>query len=323
MAVFSCAALVFAAAVPGYAQAGQLEDKEIPVSQDFNAIFAQGDFEVTLAKGTYGVRLTVDKELAPYVEVYVKARTLHFRYNEKEVPKEVKKLYKGKNAPKPVFRTVVHVPEIESISLEDNASLTGTGDFVATRFSLDLTGKSQVKGLTVSAVSAKVTMKKSAQAFLSLRTDNGVEVNMEGSANAKLTVSGKEFAVNAAGSSIVSASGDTGSLNVSTGGSAQASLSVQGVSKAIINAENSSKVVLSGTGERLTVRGNKSANVDAGSFPVRDVEADLAHTAQVMVNLSGTLDVTLVGGSALYYTGSPEFKIRKIVKSTLAPLGTK
>ena len=49
------------------ALSAQLSDKEIPVSE-FNSINVANDFEVTLSRGAYGVRLTVDKELAPYVE---------------------------------------------------------------------------------------------------------------------------------------------------------------------------------------------------------------------------------------------------------------
>ena len=43
--------------------------------------------------------------------------------------------------------------------------------------------------------------------------------------------------------------------------------------------------------------------------------------AKASVNVSDTVDATLQGGAALYYSGTPSFKIGKIIKSTLAPKG--
>ena len=58
----------------------ELSDRDIAVSE-FNAVNVSDDFEVTVSRGTYGVRLTVDKELAPYVEVYVRSKTLYIAYD--------------------------------------------------------------------------------------------------------------------------------------------------------------------------------------------------------------------------------------------------
>jgi hypothetical protein len=41
------------------------------------------------------------------------------------------------------------------------------------------------------------------------------------------------------------------------------------------------------------------------------------------VNVDKEDKVTLVSGASLYYSGTPVFQIDKIVKSTLAPYGTK
>ena len=71
----------------------QVTDKDIVVSE-FNAINVSDDFEVTVARGAYGARLTVDKDLAPYVEVYVRSRTLFITFDEKAVPRDLRKLYR-------------------------------------------------------------------------------------------------------------------------------------------------------------------------------------------------------------------------------------
>lgn len=300
---------------------GQLDEKEIPLSE-FASLNVADDFEVTIAQGAYGIRVTVDSELAPYIEKYVKSKTLYISYDEKSVPKDIKKLYKGKNAPVPVFRVVVYVPVLESITLSDNVTLTGTDTFQAGKFTLELKDKAQVKMLTVNAQSAKIDMRKNTQAVLNLTTERSIEVEAEGNANLKLTLNGKELAVNASSSSVISASGSARSVNVSTAGSSQLNLSVQ-ADRAEITAEGSSKINLSGEGEELKVKASRSATLDGINFHARSCDADLSGSALVNVDVTKSITATLVGGSALYYSGTPEFSIGKIIKSTLAPYGTK
>lgn len=302
-------------------QSAQLSDKEIPVSE-FNSLNVSDDFEVTLSRGPYGVRLTVDKDLAPYVEVYVKAKTLYLSYDEKAVPKELKKLYRGRNGLTPVFRVVAYTPELRSVTLDDNASFIGVEEFVCPDFELTAAGKSQVKNLSVSANSARINLKKNARATLSVRSQRGVEVSADNNANVKLTATGNELTINSEGSSVVVASGPCEALNVLSSGSSQVTVTSD-TKKVNLTTEGSSKVILSGKAESLQVKGTRSSTVDAYSLPVEEVEADLAGSSNVTVSVSRKAEVTLVGGSALFYSGSPEFKINKIVKSTLAPYGTK
>ena len=300
----------------------QLTDKDITVSE-FNAVNVSDDFEVTVSRGTYGVRLTVDKELAPYVEVYVRSKVLYISYDEKAVPKEIRKLYRGKGSLTPVFRVVAHTPELQAVTLSDNATLTGVEEFTAGEFELTMAGKSQVKNLSISATSARISMKKNAVATLNLKTDRGVEVNTDNSANLKLTFTGRELALTADGSSVIVADGgSTRSLNLSTGGSSQVSV-ISDTEKVEVTAEGSSKLTLTGKALEMEVKGSRSSVVDAFAMPMEEVEANLSNSSTVTVSVSKKVSVNLVGGSSLFYSGSPVFEIEKIVKSTLAPYGTK
>ena len=313
--------LVVPQRISAQALTAQLSDKEIPVSE-YNSINVSDDFEVTLARGAYGVRLTVDKDLAPYVQVYVKAKTLFLSFDEKAVPKEIKKLYKGRNGLNPVFRVVAYTPEIQSITLADNAVFIGVEEFVASQFELSAAGKSQVKNLSVVAASARLALKKNAQAVVSVRSERGVEVSMDNNANLKLTATGNELAVHTEGSSVLVASGPCHALNVFSSGSSQVTIT-SNTEKVDLTMEGSSKVVLSGKGDVLNVKGSRSSSADAYSMPFEEVTADLAGSSSVTVSVARKLDATLVGGSSLFYSGAPEFRIGKIVKSTLAPYGTK
>ena len=279
----------------------QLTDKDIMVSE-FNAVNVSDDFDVTVSRGTYGVRLTVDKELAPYVEVYVRSKVLYISYDEKAVPKELRKVYRGKGGLTPTFRVVAYTPELQAVTLSDNAILTGVEEFAANEFELTMAGKSQVRNLSIAAASARVN------------TDNN--------SNLKLTFTGRELALTSDGSSVVVADGPTKSLNLATGGSSQVSVT-SNTEKVQVTSEGSSKLTLTGKAEEMEVKGSRSSVVDAFAMPLEEVEADLSNSSSVTVSVSKKVSVNLVGGSALYYSGSPEFKIEKIVKSTLAPYGTK
>ena len=73
MIAFAAVLLVAPQRAKAQSLSAQLTDKDIMVSE-FNAVNVSDDFDVTVSRGTYGVRLTVDKELAPYVEVYVRSK---------------------------------------------------------------------------------------------------------------------------------------------------------------------------------------------------------------------------------------------------------
>ena len=322
MVAFAAVLLIAPQRAAAQSLSAQLTDKDITVSE-FNAVNVSDDFEVTVSRGTYGVRLTVDKELAPYVEVYVRSKVLYISYDEKAVPKELRKQYRGKGALTPVFRVVAYTPELQAVTLSDNATLTGVEEFTAGEFELTTAGKSQVKNLSISATSARISMKKNAVATLNLKTDRGVEVNTDNNANLKLTFTGRELALTADGSSVVIAEGGTTrNLNLSTGGSSQVSV-ISDTEKVEVTSEGSSKLTLTGKAREMEVKGSRSSVVDAFAMPMEEVEANLSSSSNVTGAVSKKISVNLVGGSSLYYSGSPVFEIEKIVKSTLAPYGTK
>ena len=321
MIAFAAVLLVAPQRAKAQSLSAQLTDKDIMVSE-FNAVNVSDDFDVTVSRGTYGVRLTVDKELAPYVEVYVRSKVLYISYDEKAVPKEIRKMYRGKGSLTPVFRVVAYTPELQAVTLSDNATLSGVEEFVANDFELTAVGKSQVKNLRLTASSARISMKKNAVVNMNLKTDRGVEVSTDNNANLKLTFSGRELALTADGSSVVVADGSTRSMNLATSGSSQVSVSSD-TESVEITSEGSSKLTLTGKALEMKIRGSRSSSVDAFAMPVETVDATLTNSSSVTVSVSKQVTVNLIGGSSLYYSGNPSFQIEKIVKSTLAPYGTK
>ena len=314
------AVLASAFAFPSRAQfVNHLEETTLPVGE-FTMVSANGDFEVTLSKGSYGVRLTTDKNLTPYVQVYVRSNTLYLTYDEKSVPKDIKKLYKGKNASQPVFRAVVSMPQLNGINLDDNVILSSTEAFYGSDVVITLTDKAQVRNLNVQGNSITVDMKKNTQAALTLTADKKMEVTTDDKAILKLAEKAREITLNAKGSSDNALSGEGEILNLNLSEKTTSNVNHR-TKNAVLNVGGSSKLILNGTGEYLEVKGGKNAEVEAVAFPVKTMKAEL-DGGKVNVAVEKELNVTLLGGSSLFFTGSPTLIVNKIVKSTLAPAGT-
>lgn len=314
------AVLAGAFAFPSRAQfVNHLEESTLPVGE-FTMVSANGDFEVTLSKGSYGVRLTTDKNLTPYVQVYVRSNTLYLTYDEKSVPKDIKKLYKGKNASQPVFRAVVSMPQLNGIELNDNVILSSAEAFYGSDIVISLTDKAQVRNLTVQGNSITVNMKKNAQAALTLTADKKMEVTTDDKAILKLAEKAREITLNAKGNSDNALSGEGEILNLNLSEKTTSNVSHR-TKNAVLNVGGSSKLILTGTGEYLEVKGGKNAEVEAVAFPVKTMKAEL-DGGKVNVAVEKEMNVTLLGGSSLFFTGSPTLIVNKIVKSTLAPAGT-
>lgn len=297
----------------------QLEEKTLPVGE-FSSVNANGNFEVALSKGTYNVRITTDANLAPYVQVYVRAKTLYISYDEKSVPKDIKKLYKGKDAPKPVFRAVVSLPELNGFSIEDEVVLVSTEEFYGSDAAISIDEKAQVKNLNLRASNISVTMKKNAQAAMTLQADEKLELNTDDKSILKLTEKARKIFVKAEGSSDIALSGDGEEFTLNLSGKSTTNMTQKAV-KAFLNVTGSSKLNLNGQAVIMEIKGDKSAEVEAVGFPVEKIKADL-NGGKFNVSVEKELNVTQQGGSTLFFTGSPTILIGKIVKSTLAPAGT-
>jgi len=320
--VTASVALVFAAPCAAYAQyTSQLEEKAIPVG-DFTGIDVTDDFEITLTSGPCQAKVTLDKMLSPYVQVYVRGKVLHIEYDSKSVPKDVRKLYKGRNAPKPVFRANISLPELQSVVLGGNATLT-CADIMESKLSTDIEvlDKAQLKNLNVKAGSASVSLRKSAQAAISVEAVNKAEFKTEGNSNLKATVKAHDYVSSSAGSSELAATITAENATVSGAGSSKGAVSFTG-DKAVISLTGTSELNLSGKGKVLSVHAEKSSDLEAASFDTKAADISLSGSVKANITVSEALDATLTGGSALYYTGDPVFKIGKIVKSTLAPYGS-
>lgn len=298
----------------------QLKELSFPVGE-FNGLQVGGDFEVNVSRGGNSVRVTVDEPLSKYVDVYVRSKTLFIVYNEKSVPKEIRKQYKGRGAAKPVFRAYVSMPVLSYASLSDNAVLNCSDEFSGSTFELEMTDKSQVKNLSAAGSNLKVFLKKNAQASLSLRSTDMLEVVADGNSNLKVFARSRAIVFTATGSSQAALDSDSDFLTISTAGSGRLTATAHAQTTTLLLV-GSSSLSLSGDSPDCDLKAERNATLDADSFFVRNLKADMSGSPKATLSVSDNVDVNLVGGSTLFYVGQPVFKIGKIVKSTLAPKGT-
>ena len=286
---------------------------------EFDTINVENDFDVTLVKGSYAIALTVDSVLEPYIRAYVKGKTLYISVDEKAIPKDIKKLYKGKNAPEKILRAVVYVPMINEISLKDNSSLIGTEEFATDRFSLFVGDKAVLKSLNVYSTMANITMKKNGSATIALRSTGDVQIESGNSSNLQINaLECKDLKITASNSSQITTSGNSQNVAVVSDGSSVTSITTN-TDVVYITASGSSKVNVTGTASLLSVKGSRSCVIDTINLPVDEAECDM-NNGTLNLTVSKKLSVNLSSGGEVYFSGQPEIVLKdRIVKSTLAP----
>lgn len=269
--------------------------------ESFNGISVSGDFEVTLSPGTeYSVLLTVDQAILPYVQCFVNTGTLYISVGK--LPKEVKKLFKGRKAPKPAYYATITTPTVGTVTLADNVSLIGTSTFTAKQFALTLSGKSQVRHLSIEdATNAQVTMSKSAIAELNVDADV-CQATLAGSASLRLTYNVEQLQLAAKGSTTLVAGGATGTANVS--------------------GDNSAKITLNGTAEELLEVRSSGGSIDALNLQTRKAVITM-NGGSLVESASDEIVVDLSGKSSVLFDHDPKITVVGIKTSSLQHYGNR
>lgn len=266
---------------------------------EFDAVSVSGGFKVTFVEQEgYNAKFKVSDALESYIQCYVKAGTLYIGVDEKSIPKEVRKSFKGNDSDGAVLEATVYVPALNSITLSDNATFSSAAELNAADFSLNLSGSSGITDLNVNAVSAVISVsKKSKLSSIHVKAGDKVTLNAEGNAGAVLEYSAKTLEINNAGSADLAVNGQCGTLSVCTAGSAELSLS--------------------GSAGTLNVTGKGNSSViDAAALLVDDVNVSL-DGAELTVAPGKNLSLDLGKGACVCYSGDPMVKIVRIQNATV------
>ena len=320
--ILSLAAVAAAALALGAAASAQTLERVNEYAELTGVNVMDGPFDVTLVHADKcSVKLITDAAISEFVSATLRDKTVYISYDSKNVPKEVKKLYKGRKNPDPVLQVIVSAPEIQELSLADKSTFSSAEQLIASRFDLNLADNASVKALRLKADNVGLSLKKKSSAVLDLVIPGSLTVSTEGGANVRISGVYGDVAVMSAGSSTVSLEGDCEELNVKSEGSSQVNVNTK-TGKAFIDVNNTSKTALSGSAAELTITGRNNATADVRNLDIDAVSVTL-NNATAHLGAKKQLTLELTGGAEVYYDGEPQFIIKKIVKSTLAPNGTK
>ena len=287
--VLAFATLLIASASFALAQTRTLEHEYSP----FDGVVASNGFKVTIAQSDkYAAKLTVDDVLESYVQCYVKANVLYLSLDDKNIPKEVKKMYKGKNSPEPTLSAIVYLPILNSLTLNDDSQFFNTGTLSAENFSLFLNGTTAINNLNVVAKTALLSVAKNAKLTnANVRTEGNIAVAGDGKGLMTLEYAAENLDVNTAGS-VCSTS----------------------LEKVTVNSSNSAKTLVSGDAKSLVVTGK--GTIDASGLKVNEAKLN-TNGATVKVSASKEIELDLGKGSEVEYDGDPTVKIVKIQSSSV------
>lgn len=320
--ILSLAAVAAAALALGAAASAQTLERVNEYAELTGVNVMDGPFDVTLVHADKcSVKLITDAAISEFVSATLRDKTVYISYDSKNVPKEVKKLYKGRKNPDPVLQVIVSAPEIQELSLADKSTFSSAEQLIASRFDLNLADNASVKALRLKADNVGLSLKKKSSAVLDLVIPGSLTVSTEGGANVRISGVYGDVAVMSAGSSTVSLEGDCEELNVKSEGSSQVNVNTK-TGKAFLDVNNTSKTALSGSAAELSITGRNNATADVRNLDIDAVSVTL-NNATAHLGAKKQLTLELTGGAEVYYDGEPQFIIKKIVKSTLAPNGTK
>ncbi|MBR5073591.1 MAG: DUF2807 domain-containing protein [Bacteroidales bacterium] len=271
------------------------------VSHDFSAFDALDvdyDFDVRVVDSrNYSVSLNVQDVLKDYVKVYVKNHTLYITLDEKSLPSDVRKMFRGRKSDGPVLEATVHMPEpLSAVKMAGSSTLSVNYDLECKDFRLDLEESARVKQLTVDAGTVTVTAAGKSYADLVLYAD--------------------EIKLNVSGNSLVEFEQDSESLDIVAGGSSEVRMEGETLN-ASLTTSGSSRVTLNGKTSDLTVTGSGSSNIDAINLKASECSVKLSNSCKVYEAATETIHVDMTGNSTLVFDGDPVIDIINVKSSTL------
>ena len=266
----------------------------------FSAIDISGPFSVSLVRGgDYRALLTVEEEYIDYVICNVKGSVLSLGLDERKVPSDVKKKFRGKGTPDPVFEAVVYVPELlQGLTMSGKAVLSDTEDlFDKSRTTFSLSGNCVVMPISLSTLTFSLTM--------------------QNKASADIAVTCKESFVEAGNTSVLKYEEECDNSSYTLSGNCKVSSVCRNKLVNITTKANCS-MSISGTSDRAVYTISGTSEVDASRLEVPDANVTMQSVCKLNQAAYRSLTVNLSGGSSLFFAGDPSVTIENIKSATMS-----
>ncbi|MBR5661183.1 MAG: DUF2807 domain-containing protein [Bacteroidales bacterium] len=277
----------------------QTRSKEHSLSP-FEGIEASDGFRVSITNGnTYNVKLTMNDALESYVECYVKGGVLHLGLDSKKVPKDFKKLFKGKNSPELTLIAIVTMPVLKSLTLNDESEFYSASDLAVGDLAITMSGSSEVNNLKIFGKSLELNVAKNARfTNASVKMENDVKVTTDVKGGVTMEC-------------------DAANIKITGGGSSEINIKGSVDENIAVSTTGSSKITLAGKAKAIEVGGKAtSSKVDASALEVETAVMSIIGV-DVDVWSSKSLELDLGKGSEVTFAGDPLIKIIKIQSASV------
>ena len=273
----------------------------------FSRIVLGGDFSLDIRYGKqYRARMAVEELFGDYVQFSVADSTLTVTMDERKVPGEVRKLFKGKDSRSPEFRVEVTMPEtLRELQLEGRASLVSANDLVfdASSVAIRLSDNARIASLSLKADRVQLGLDRKADATLSVACDS-LFVDQTGGSNLDLTQRTAASVYAVSGNATLVVRGETGLLK----------LDAKGFSKSILNGKAPVARYVAGAATQV----NAVSLENARSF----VEAS-GIGATLTVAATDELTVDLSSSASVYFLNDPTLRVLYLKNASLIPYDRK
>ncbi|MCR4823886.1 MAG: DUF2807 domain-containing protein [Bacteroidales bacterium] len=248
----------------------------------------------------FQARLDVEELFAEYVRFNVADSTLTVEMDERKIPMDVKKMFRGKDGA-PAFRIIVTMPEyLRTLRLQDRAVLLGADDLVVAASGLDITvtDNARIASFSLGASRVYVGLDRKAEANMKISSDS-LSVRLGGSASLTLEQHALSSAIDVSGT---------------------ASLLLKGSAKSMdINAKGSSKSILNGVVPQLRYQVSGMANVNAVNLESEKARVTMSGLCTLVQAASDELEVDLSSGSTLSFLHSPAIRVLQVKNASMHP----
>ncbi|MBO4475930.1 MAG: DUF2807 domain-containing protein [Bacteroidales bacterium] len=272
--------------------------------QPFSNVDISGPFTASIVRGTqYRVLISVSEAYKPYVICSTEGSSLVLSLDEIRVPLEVRRLFRGKGTPDPVFSAIIYSPDLlQSVNLSGKAILQDTEDiFDKARVTFTLSDNASVKALTLSSLVFKLDMK--------------------GKSGADFKVTCRETLVDLANSSTLTIDEQSEDSVYSISGSSKSKVH-SATKRLTLGAKGNASMTISGTGDGASFELSSTSEVDASRFEVSDADVRMSSVSRLSVSAANILRVNLNGGSTLLFAGDPAVSIDNIRSATMSRLNS-
>lgn len=290
-------ACIFALGLSAFAATAQTKQ----ISHDFSAFDALDidyDFDVRVVDSRkFSISLNVDDILKDYVQAYVKNHTLFITLDQKSLPSDIKKLYRGRKSSTPLLEATVYMAEpLSAVKMAGGSKLTVNSDIEGRDFRIDLAENARIEKLTVDAATVTLTSAGKSSADLVLYADN--------------------IKINTAGNSVIDLEQDSENLEVVAGGSSEVRVEGEALNS-VLTTSGSSKVSITGKTDKLNVTGSGSSSIDALNLKASECTVRLSNSSKLYEAATEAVHIDLSGNSTLVFDGDPTIDIINVKSSTI------